>query len=174
MPLLTFASLPDTGRLWIFPAPRPWTAAEQAQIAAGLTQIIEQWQSHGAPASAGFEIRYGQFLLVGSDETQTPLSGCSMDYLRDEVVKLGRQLGFDLIDGPPICWRDAGAVGAIRCASRAEFKAAVQAGQITATTVVFDFTLQFVGELRAGRWERPFADSWHAKAFRLPAAATAK
>jgi hypothetical protein len=40
-------------------------------------------------------------------------------------------------------------------------------------TVVFDNTVATVGDLRAGKWERPFRDAWHAKAFPLGAASAA-
>jgi len=42
----------------------------------------------------------------------------------------------------------------------------VAGGKIDAETVVFDPTIQFVGDLRGGGFETSFAKSWHATAFR--------
>jgi hypothetical protein len=44
---------------------------------------------------------------------------------------------------------------------------------VSEDTVVFDNTVATVGDLRAGKWERPFRDAWHAKAFPLGAASPA-
>ncbi|MGH7144057.1 MAG: hypothetical protein ACREJ2_07940 [Planctomycetota bacterium] len=169
MPMVDFTALPERARLWVFAAPRPFTPAEQEQLRGGLTAFLGQWQSHGAPVDAGFELRESQFLFVGADESVgAPLAGCAMDGLRDAVAVLGRRLGLDLLDGPTIFWREN---AGIRCADRADFKDIARSGAITPATPVFDLTLASVGALRDGQFERPFAASWHARAFRLPAAA---
>ncbi|HTL52348.1 MAG TPA: hypothetical protein VL860_07240 [Planctomycetota bacterium] len=157
--------IPDSGRLWVFHSASPFSPAQQQSLTAGLAGIVEQWQSHGAEVRAGFELRYDRFVLVAADESAAPLAGCSMDSLRDSVTQLGCTLGLELLDGPPVIWREG---SAIRSGTRPEFKERIQTGAVTADTLVFDMTLERVGDLRAGRWERPFRESWHAKAFRLP------
>jgi len=70
-----------------------------------------------------------------------------------------------------VLYRDA--EGTVRSTERAEFRRMAQEGQVGEDTVVFDNTVATVGDLRAGRWERPFRDAWHAKAFPLGAASAA-
>jgi hypothetical protein len=43
----------------------------------------------------------------------------------------------------------------------------VEREEVGEETMVFDNTARTVGALRAGEWERPFRESWHAKAFPL-------
>ena len=52
--------------------------------------------------------------------------------------------------------------------SRDDFRALVEGGRVDADTVVFDATIQFVGDLRRGGFETTFAKSWHASAFSPP------
>ena len=172
MKLIAFSALSDNARLWCFHAPRALAGAEVKTLSSGVEAFLLQWQSHGAPVTAGYEIRHNQFVLIGAEQHADGLAGCSMDSLRDAVALAGRGLGVELIDSPPIVWRDSSATGGltggvIRCAVRAEFKEVVAGGSITPETVVFDETIQSVGELRQGRWELPLRESWHAKAFRL-------
>jgi hypothetical protein len=61
----------------------------------------------------------------------------------------------------------------VRAVERPEFRRLAQAGEVSEDTVVFDNTVATVGDLRAGRWEKPFRDAWHARAFPLGAASAA-
>ena len=56
---------------------------------------------------------------------------------------------------------------------RPDFRRLAQAGEVGEETVVFDNTIGSVGDVRAGRWERPFRESWHARSFPLGAGAAA-
>ena len=48
---------------------------------------------------------------------------------------------------------------------RERFAELAAAGEVGLDTVVFDNTIQHVGDLRSGRWEVRAADAWHARAF---------
>jgi hypothetical protein len=48
---------------------------------------------------------------------------------------------------------------------RHEFARLAREGAVGLDTIVFDNTLTRLADVRAGKWERPVRDSWHARAF---------
>jgi len=172
MPATSFDRMPDDARLWVFAAPRPLQPAEADALLARVDGFLEGWAAHGAPVLGARDLRHGQFLLVAADERATGVSGCSIDTLFHTLAEVEEALGTELRrTASLVLYRDAS--GAVRAAERAEFRRLAQGGEVGEDTVVFDNTVATVGDLRAGRWERPFRDSWHARAFPLGAASAA-
>lgn len=158
-----FQDLPDGARLWIYPAARELTDVETETLECRVRAFLDrEWASHERKVSGACATRENRFLLVAADESLFTLSGCSMDALRHEVEVIESDLGVQFVDGPPICWREN---GAIRCAERDEFRRLAAEGAVGAQTRVFNNTLETLGELRAGKWEVPLGESWHARAF---------
>jgi hypothetical protein len=161
MPRVSFSELPDDARLWIFAADRNLDDDELDRLTGALDRFVEGWVAHGAPVVGGYEVREGRFVLVASDERATGVSGCSIDALHRALKELEGGLGVRLTDRAPVWFRDA--EGRVRTAARSEFREMAQAGEVSASTPVFDPTLTQVGEVRAGGWERPAGEGWHAR-----------
>lgn len=167
MGLIPFNELPDTARLWTFNAERTLSDAEHERLTAALTEFIATWAAHRKDLTAGYEMRYKQFVLVGVDESRLPPSGCSIDSLVAALGAMGRELGLELIDAPDVTFRQNDEIHAV---DRNAFAQLAEHGTVTADTIVFDRTVQQVGDLRHGRWERPAGESWHGRAFDLKTA----
>lgn len=162
MPKIEFTELPDTARLWIFAAEHALPPAARDRVLAAVDAFVAEWAAHGRPVVAGRDWRYDRFLCIGVDEAATQLSGCSIDGMVRMLKRLGGELGVELIDSPPVWYRRE---GEIVSATREEFEALARGGSVGPDTIVFDLTAPTVGELRAGRWEQPTRDTWHARAF---------
>ena len=67
MPCLPFDAMPDTARLWIFPATRPLSAAEGERVLAETDAFIAGWAAHGVPLTAARDLRHERFLSVTLD-----------------------------------------------------------------------------------------------------------
>jgi hypothetical protein len=132
----TLTGLPDRARLWTFGADRPLAAEEHDRLIEATGRFIEKWAAEAAA------------------------SGCSIDALVGHVRELERELDLTLVDASPIWFRDG---RGIRSVGRAEFRTLAEGGEVNGGTPVFDLTVQRLGELRAGRWELPAQDSWHAR-----------
>ena len=169
MPAVPFDRLPDDARLWVFAAARPLSAAQQEQLLAEVDAFLHRWAAHGAPVVGGRELREGRFLLVGADERATGVSGCSIDTLYRALGGLEAATGVPMRDASLVFYRDA--AGEIQAEPRAAFRERARAGGVDGETPVFDNTVGSVGDLRAGRWELPLRESWHARAFGVPAGA---
>jgi hypothetical protein len=156
-----FTTLPADARLWIFAAERPLAPAEQERLLAAVDGFIDQWKAHGHALAAARDLRYGQFLLLGVDESQEGASGCSIDSMTRTLATLEQQLGVELLNHAPVLYRTPDGVAR---AARPTFVERARAGEVTPSTIVFNNTLTRVGEL-ADQWEVPAGTSWHGKAF---------
>jgi hypothetical protein len=167
--LVPFAQLPPESRIWIFAAARPLIADEQSRLLEAVDTFLQDWKAHGEPLAASRDLRYGQFLIVGVDESAAGASGCSIDAMVRVLTSLESRLGVPLTDHGPVLFRASTGVQRV---DRAEFAKLARDGTVTPDTLVFDNTLTRLSDLRAGRWELPARDSWHGRAFfASPAAA---
>ena len=162
MPCVPFDELPEDARVWIFSAARPLTDTEQARVLADVDRFIGQWGAHSVPLVAGRDVRYGQFVFVAVDQHTAGPSGCSIDALVRQMKVLQGEIGVELVNHSPVLFRRGTYVARV---SREDFAELVASGDVNLKTTVFNNTLTVLGEVRAGRWEVPAADSWHATAF---------
>jgi hypothetical protein len=162
MSRIPFSQLPDTARLWIFPSDRSLAPQEARDLTEAIQEGLAGWAAHGSPVTWGYELVDDQFLLLGVDESTTALSGCSIDGAIRQMRDLEARFQVSFLDSGRIFFREGDAV---RVLPRAAFREHVQSGAVTAETPVLDPVLNLVGEWRQGRFEVPFAESWHARAF---------
>jgi hypothetical protein len=162
MPQIPFDDLPEHARLWVFAADRELSPEESDRLLAASDAFLGQWAAHGAPLACARDLRYDRFLLVGVDERAAGVSGCSIDALTRTLKQLGGELGVDFMDNSPVLYREGAAVQRV---SRAHFGELAESGAVSLATPVFDNTVATVGDLRAGRWEKPAGESWHGNAF---------
>jgi hypothetical protein len=162
VPKISFDELPADARVWVFPASRPLAEDERGRVLAETDAFIDQWTAHGVPLSAGRELRHGQFLLVGVNERAAGASGCSVDALVRRMGQLQSVLGVELTNNAPVLFRRGAQIERV---PRERFAELAAAGEVSPDTVVFDNTVQRVGDIRDGRWEVQARNAWHARAF---------
>jgi len=162
MPRISFEQLPSDARLWIFAAERPLSSDESRRVLDETDAFIDQWAAHGVPLTAGRDLRYDQFVLVGVDERAAGVSGCSVDALVRRMQQLESVLHLELVNNAPVLYREGDAILRV---SRERFAELASSGTVGLNTRVFDNTLTRVGDLLAGKWEVKAADAWHARAF---------
>lgn len=164
MPRIDFDDLPDSARVWIFPADRPLEPRERRELLDAVDEFLEDWNAHGAPLRGARDLRYARFLIVGVDEEAAPPSGCSIDALVRVFKEKERELDLRLLDRSPVWYREdpkGGSAPPIRCVSRSEFRDLADAGAVAPDTVVFDPAVTRMDRIRGGDWEGPAHASWH-------------
>ena len=157
--------LPDTARLWIFTADRPLSARTTDALQARIEAFLTEWASHGRAVSGAAVVLHDRFLAVAA-HLQGGVSGCGIDSMTHAVEGIAQELGFGWADGLQVAYREAS--GDVRTVPRPAFRALVRDGAVTAETPVFVTTLDSLGDLRSGGLERPAAEAWHARVFRIP------
>ena len=162
MPRIAFDELPEDARVWIFSAARALNPSEQERLLAEVDAFLDRWGAHATPLTAGRDLVYDQFLFVAVDRRAAGPTGCSIDALVRRMKALQDELGVELVDHAPVLFRQGASIARVPREAFAELAAS---GRVGPGTTVFDNTLTSLGDVRAGRWEVPASDSWHARAF---------
>ena len=162
MPKIAFDELPEDARVWIFSAERKLTESERIRLLAEVDAFINRWAAHAVPLTAGRDLVYDQFLFIAVDQRAAGPSGCSVDALVRQMKALEQEIGVELVNHAPVLFRQGQAIARV---PREAFAQLAEAGEVGPDTTVFNNTLTSVGDVRAGRWEVPATDSWHARAF---------
>ncbi len=162
MPRIAFDELPEDARVWIFSAARRLTDTERTRLLGVVDAFIDQWAAHAMPLTAGRDLVYDQFLFIAVDQRAAGPSGCSIDALVRRMKALQDEMGVELVNHAPVVFRQGGTIARVPREAFAELAAA---GEVGPDTTVFNNTLTSLGDVRAGRWEVPVAESWHARAF---------
>jgi hypothetical protein len=144
--------LSNDAYVWIFGISPALDATQSDALLRHVNAFLENWAAHGTPIPGAAEVREGSFLVVAADE-QREKSGCSIDRMFGTLKHLERDLGVAILDANRIFFRDA---QGIRAVGRGDFRNAA-----TAETQVFDVTVERLGDVRAGVWEKPASQSWH-------------
>lgn len=157
-----FSNVPDTARLWVFALARELTPDEHALVTSQLDGFVGAWKSHGTPVRGAYEIVENRFVLIVGT-VDDGVSGCSTDSMERVMTSLKQEHQIDGFDRTMVFFRDA--KGSVCAVKRDEFQKRVESGAVGDDTIVFDATIQAVGDLRSGRFETTFARAWHATAF---------
>ena len=144
--------LSNDAYVWIFGISPSLDAPQSDALMRQVNAFLDNWASHGTPVPGAAELREGSFLIVAADEHREK-SGCSIDRMFGTLKQLERDLGVAILDSNRVFLRDQNGVRAVE---RSEFRNAA-----TPDTPVFDVTVERLGDVREGVWEKPAAQSWH-------------
>ena len=166
---MLLASLPADARVWFFVSNRTLTDGERADVLSQAHSFLGEWTSHGRPVHGEAELLHGGVLVVGAriveDELNTDVSGCGIDALSHTVEAIAANLKFGWTEALEVLYYDADDV--LQTISRSEFRRRAIEGAVTSESLVLDFSLTSVGELRTHGIKRLVADSWHGGLLRL-------
>jgi len=166
MPIVNFAELPDSARVWVYGADNELGKEGAAKLLAATDDFLKGWKAHGVPLTSAREWTDDRFLTIAVDQEREGASGCSIDGLFRTLKALEPELGVKLVTSGLVYFRARD--GKIRAVTRDEFTDLATAGDIDGNTEVFDLSVISLGEQRA-RFRSRAADSWHASLFSTPA-----
>ena len=152
-------SLPDNARIWIYQSNRSFTQEELEEIEQGLSKFLEQWTAHGSDLSAGFEIKYNRFIVIGLDQTSSSASGCSIDASVHFIQQLEQRYDVNLLDRMNVSFKQGEYVA---YKSLTDFKKMAKDKAISKNTIVFNNLVANKLEYLE-HWEVPASDSWHSR-----------
>ena len=156
-----FAHLPDFSKLWIYQSNRLLTPSEQTYLYEQMVEFIEQWAAHGNKLAASFQLVDNLFLLIAVDEKAAIASGCSIDASVRFVQKLQTTIGNDFFNRLQVAYLIN---KKLRFGNLAQFEEQIKLGEVTPDTLVFNNTIQTVGELK-NNWLIPAKNSWLSRYF---------
>ncbi len=157
--LVKFEELPETSRIWIYQANRPFTLEELEEVKTLIEEFITQWTAHGSGLQAGYEIPYNRFIVIALDQTQTSASGCSIDASVRFVQSLEQKFGLDLLDKMNVSYKQG---EFIAYKPLKDFRQMARDKAVSRNTVVFNNLVTNKHEY-LHYWEVPASESWHGR-----------
>jgi hypothetical protein len=157
---VSFETLPDDARVWVFGAANELTASASDRLLDAVDDFLAQWNAHGSPLMCGREWRDNRFLAIGVDQSTAGASGCSIDGLFRTLARLEPDLGTSLLGAGRVYYRDDS--GRVNAATRPVFNQLAREGRIGPETLAFDTSITTASAWRE-RFERPVRESWHAE-----------
>jgi hypothetical protein len=155
--LVSFDSLPDHARIWIYPSNRKFSEEEIAMVQERTAVFLTQWTAHGADLMAGFDLPYDRFLVIGLNQEQAAASGCSIDASVRFIQSIQEELGVDLLDKMNVTFYTG---EHIAHKPLIEFKKMAKNKSVSRNTVVFNNLVNTKEEYQ-NHWEVPAYESWH-------------
>jgi hypothetical protein len=165
MPLSAFETLPDNARLWLIAFSQPISAD---QLAPEIGALLGHWRHKGIQYTAAWAVLEGRLLAVAEPTLAAQPSGCAIDGMLRSIKQSAHRLGLDLLD--PMAVLTLGEEG-VQIFNRSELPARLEDGTLGAHTPVLDLSLLSLGDLRAGRLQRPLVDTWIGRKYKIQAPA---
>ena len=158
-----FDTFADDARVWVYAFQKDLDESSLEVVHSALADFCNHWQSHGEPVTGRYLIYKHRFAII-SGITAEGLSGFSIDSSVQVFKKLHIEHNLSALDAVLVHYLEGGAVQSV---TRAAFAERCKRGEVSPDTIVYNCSIQTVGELRAGKFECPFNESWHASAFEL-------
>ncbi|MFN0188621.1 MAG: hypothetical protein ACKVQV_07965 [Bacteroidia bacterium] len=155
--LISFDTLPQHARIWIFPSSRLLSPSEVGKIEELSSSFLQSWTAHKVDLDAAFKIIDHAFLVISVDEKNTGASGCSLDKLHQFVKQLGAELSVSFLDRLNVAFLQENGQTSILPLKEVERK--IQQSEMNADTKVYDITLLSVEELTS-KFKVPLSTTW--------------
>ncbi len=154
--LVEFNQLPANARFWIFTSNRFLTQEEIVSLNNELSLFIQKWTAHKQDLNASFNLIDDAILIVGVDESQTGASGCSIDSMTKEIVKLSQQMNIDWLNRFSVVVKSS---EGNRAVNANDLKQLFSEGKINEQTLVSNSLLSNFGEVKTHLY-KPIKDTW--------------
>lgn len=154
-----FNELSDRARVWVYQMNRQISPSEKEEMASIMESFCVQWQAHGAPLQASFDIAHHQFLILAVDENAGGASGCSIDGSVRLLKDVGAQMNVDFFDRTLVALLIDNQVSVFPLS---KLKELFGSGTLNASMVTFNNLVATKAEYQQN-WEVKVADSWLAR-----------
>ena len=160
-------ALPDDARLWLLalePAP---DAAAQTRLGEAMDTLVAEWRHKGVQYAGAWALLEGRILALAEPTMASAPSGCAIDGMMRKVSRVTTDLDLSMVD--PAAAVLVRLAGGLRAISKADLEARLADGTLDAATPVLDLSLFLLGDLRAGKLEKPLARTWIARKHKVAA-----
>ncbi|MCP3931096.1 MAG: hypothetical protein GY705_18590 [Bacteroidetes bacterium] len=150
-------NFPNSSKVWIFQASRPFNEKDVPAIRQEIKHFANSWASHNVQLSAYGDLLHRRFIILIVDESQIGASGCSIDTSVSFIKTLEKKFGIELFDRMRFSFKKGEEIHTV---SRETFRALYREGEIDDNTLVFD-TLVSTKEAFEKNWLKTLSSSWH-------------
>jgi hypothetical protein len=154
---VTFDTLPDEARIWVYQSHRALTKTEQDIVLKTGQQFLDQWATHGQTLIGSIKVIEGYFVVIAVDDRQLP-SGCSIDASVALMRDLGSKLKVDFFGRTNVpLWVDQ----SVQVVPMQDLKEQIKRGIVSDDTLLFNTLIQDKGGLAS--WIVSIKNSWLAR-----------
>jgi len=155
---VTFDTLTDEAKIWIYQAERKLTSDEQQLVLDMGKEFMDQWGAHAQPLTASIEVIKGYFVVISVDGYLQMPSGCSIDESVAFIRRLGELLKVNFFDRTKVpLWMN----GSVQMVPLMEMKQNIKDGKVHEDTQLFNTLIQKKGGL--SNWVVSLKNSWLAR-----------
>jgi hypothetical protein len=140
----------------MFTSNRLLTQEEIASLNNELSLFVQKWTAHKQDLNASFSLIDDAILVVGVDESQTGASGCSIDSMTKEIVRLSQQMNIDWLNRFSVVVKSS---EGNRAVNANDLKQLFSEGKINEQTLVLNSLLSNFGEVKTHLY-LPIKDTW--------------
>lgn len=158
--LVTFDSLPDHAKVWVYQTSRILSETEINDITDYLSEQVANWESHGSPLQASFKFFYDKFLVLAVNTDIQEASGCSIDSSTKWLKNIQQTLNIDFFDRSIAYFENE----TLHFFPVLEAKKQVLAGKINAETTLLNHQVNTLSDLK-NNWKLKASDSFMKKYF---------
>ena len=153
---LTEINYPINSKIWIFSSNKPLNSNQTKIVSSRLNNFFKNWTSHGKKLKSDFMILYNYFIIVLVDENLFKPSGCSIDLLVKEIIKIEEKLNIELMDKLNVKYFQNEQIISVDVNT---FKELIKKNIINHETLVFNNIVNNFGEFKS-KSKIPAKDSW--------------
>jgi hypothetical protein len=151
--LVPFSQLPPTSKVWIYQGNRKFSEDQKDIITGLLKSFTNQWEVHGAPLEASFDLRYDQFIILAANDSA---SGCSIDTSVRIMKEIGDRIGIDFFDRNLIAFSENSEVKLI---AMKDLKSTFNAGGWNENSLFFNNAASTIEDFQTN-WLSKAGKSW--------------
>lgn len=155
--LVTFDSLSDEARIWVYQSNRAFSEKEKLKISEHLETFVESWKRHGKDLKASYKILKDHFIVLAVEESYNPVSGCAIDASVHAMKAIEQNLNLDLTNKMNVSFKDGENINIV---SLGDFQKYASQNKITGNTLVYNNMVAKKVDLES-HWEVAAKDSWH-------------
>lgn len=152
-----FEGLPDASRLWVVLLAMPIRPEHRLGFDAELEGMLSSWRHKGQSYQAQSLLLEDQVLLIAEPLLAESPSGCAIDGMLRKLGRLLEEIRVRPLGDHEVLLR---VDGKLEAHDRSELLPLFEHRRISCRTPMLDRSLQDLAQLRAGRLERPLAETW--------------
>lgn len=165
--LNAFNALSDDARLWLLaldPAP---DGPAKARLGEAMDALMAEWRHKGVAYQGAWTLLEDRILALAEPTMASAPSGCAIDGMMRKVDRLTAGLELAVVDAATAVV--VRAPEGLRVFPKSDLEARLADGTLDAATPVLDLSLFVLGDLRAGKLEKPLAKTWIARKHKVAA-----
>ena len=155
--LVSFESLSETAKVWVYPASRKFYKNEVTEVEEKLKTFVSNWKKEDPDFKASYRFLHNRFVIISAEDSDVQLTNQDLDQVVGFILQLQSEYELELLDRMNVCFKQGEFV---QYKEIKEFKKLLKNKSVSNKTIVFDNLIQTKEELEHF-WEVPITESWY-------------